>query len=88
METINLEVLGMSCGSCVKHVRQALEPLTGVSDVQVDLQSGHVRVTGALPQGAEALVTALSAAGYPSKVSLPAETIALPQKSARGCCCG
>lgn len=46
MTTIDLEVQGMSCGSCVKHVTQALQALTGVSGVEVDLPSGHVRVNG------------------------------------------
>ena len=41
MSTIDLEVQGMSCGSCVKHVTQALQALTGVSGVAVDLTSGH-----------------------------------------------
>jgi hypothetical protein len=30
MKTIDLQVEGMSCGSCVKHVTQALQPLPGV----------------------------------------------------------
>lgn len=29
MSTIDLQVEGMSCGSCVKHVTQALQPLPG-----------------------------------------------------------
>lgn len=37
MSTIDLEVEGMSCGSCVKHVKQALQPLTGVSGVEVGI---------------------------------------------------
>ena len=51
MKTIDLQVEGMSCGSCVKHVTHALQPLPGVSGVEVDLQSGHVRVSGELAQG-------------------------------------
>ena len=92
MNTIDLEVQGMSCGACVKHVTQALQPLAGVSGVDVDLQSGHVRVTGDLPQGGDSLAQVLTAAGYPAKLSTSAipTAIAVPQakKSGGGCCCG
>ena len=56
MKTIDLQVEGMSCGSCVKHVTHALQPLPGVSGVEVDLQSGHVRVSGELAQGSAPLM--------------------------------
>jgi copper chaperone len=84
MSTIDLEVEGMSCGSCVKHVTEALQPLTGVSAVEVDLPSGHVRVNGEFPQGSAALVLALSAAGYPAKLATSADSV--PQRKAGGCC--
>jgi copper chaperone len=86
MNTIDLEVEGMSCGSCVKHVTEALQPLTGVSAVAVDLQAGHVRVNGEFPQGSAALVAALAAAGYPAKLATSADSI--PQRKAGGCCGG
>ena len=74
MNTIDLQVEGMSCGSCVKHVTQALQSLAGVSDVAVDLQSGHVRVSGELAQGGDPLVAALAAAGYPAKLTTSSST--------------
>ena len=37
MSEINLNVSGMTCGSCVKHVTNALKALDGVVDVNVDL---------------------------------------------------
>jgi len=52
MNIVDLQVEGMRCGSCVKHVTQALQPLPGVSRVEVDLPSGRVRVSGELVQGA------------------------------------
>jgi len=88
MNTIHLEVQGMSCGACVKHVTQALQTLAGVSAVDVDLQSGHVRVTGELAQGGDSLLLALTAAGYPAKLSNSAASISQPKKSGGGCCCG
>ena len=88
MNTVDLEVQGMSCGACVKHVTQALQPLNGVSAVAVDLQSGHVKVSGDLQQGVDPLISALESAGYPAKLAGSADSIAAPKKSGGGCCCG
>lgn len=95
MNTIDLEVQGMSCGSCVNHVAQASKPIAGVSDVAVDLKSGHVRVSGSLDGGPERLLTALTEAGYPAKLAdgraftASAEApVADPKARRGGCCCG
>ena len=86
MTTIHLEVQGMSCGGCVKSVTAALTPLTGVSSVEVDLPTGHVTVNGDLVQGGDPLVLALTAAGYPAK--LTSATTATPATKKSGGCCG
>lgn len=70
MSTIELNVQGMSCGSCVKHVTEALQELAGVDGVEVDLQSGRVRVAGN-PDSA-VLLAALDDAGYPAQLAEPA----------------
>lgn len=92
MNTIDLEVQGMSCGSCVNHVTQALKPLRGVSEVAVDLQAGHVQVRGTFDAGAETLISALTAAGYPAKLATagasPAQRPATEPEARRGGCCG
>lgn len=97
MNTIDLEVQGMSCGSCVKHVTQALQTLSGVQQVDVDLPSGHVKVTGALRSDAQTLISALDAAGYPAKLSTSAGPLvdkpsggcgSSTGKAKGGCCCG
>lgn len=62
MQTIELNVQGMTCGSCVKHVTAALSQLAEVSSVDVDLSSGRVRVTGSA--NTEAMISALDSAGY------------------------
>ena len=85
MSTIHLEVQGMSCGGCVKSVTAALTPLPGVTGVDVDLSAGHVTVTGDLPQGGDPLVLALTAAGYPAKMT-SAMTAAPSVKKSGGCC--
>lgn len=94
MSTIDLEVQGMSCGSCVNHVTQALKPIPGVTDVAVDLKSGHVRVTGALDGDSQRLVSALTDAGYPARLadahaSAPTDkrVAAQPNTGRGGCCC-
>ena len=86
MNTIQLEVQGMSCGGCVKSVTSALKPLLGISSVDVDLPTGHVTVNGDLPQGGDPLVQALTAAGFPTK--LAASTIASTVIKKSGGCCG
>jgi copper chaperone len=87
MSSIELKVEGMSCGSCVKHIKEALAPLAGVEAVEVDLAAGQVRVTGT-PTSA-ALLAALDAAGYPAQ--LLAATTPIAGKAAGsasgGCCC-
>lgn len=94
MSTIGLDVQGMSGGSCVKHVTQALKPTNGVDDVAVDLQSGHVRVSGTFDAGADHLISALTAAGYPATLAgvraspSPENESAAAQTSGRGVCCG
>jgi copper chaperone CopZ len=88
MSTIHLEVQGMSCGGCVKNVTAALKPLAGVSTVDVDLQAGHVTVSGDLAQGADPLVLALTAAGYPAKLVTSTTTPAAPGAKKSGGCCG
>ena len=86
MNIIDLQVEGMSCGSCVEHVTQALQPLPGVSGVEVDLSSGRVRVSGELAQVGVFLVTTLTAASYPAKLATAVSTSsATSPPKASGC---
>jgi copper chaperone len=45
METIRINVEGMSCQHCVHAITQSVESLSGVSSVEVDLESKIVYVT-------------------------------------------
>ena len=63
MDTIELKIKGMSCGSCVSSVTHALQPVPGVDAVDVDLARGIARVSGNA-QAAPAMLAALAAAGY------------------------
>lgn len=60
-----LDVAGMSCGSCVRHVDHALRELEGVADVEVRLKEGRVSVQhDAEAAPVQRLVGALANAGY------------------------
>jgi copper ion binding protein len=53
---------GMSCGHCVKHVKEALEELSGVTKVEVDLASKTATLEG---DAADAdIKAAIEDAGY------------------------
>jgi copper chaperone len=62
-----LNVTGMTCHSCVRHVDDALRELAGVHKVQVQLREGKVLVKHD-PQSApvSAMMQALQDAGYDS----------------------
>ena len=63
MSTTTYQVTGMTCGHCVQAVTTEVSAIDGVSDVQVDLESGRVDVTG---EGItdEAVRAAVDEAGY------------------------
>ena len=77
----------MSCGGCAKSVTVALTRLPGVSEVNVDLSTGNVKVNGNLPEGGDPLVLALTVAGYPAEV-ITATTKSPPTIKKSGGCCG
>jgi Cu+-exporting ATPase len=101
METTELKVDGMTCGSCVASITKALKRVPGVEDVQVDLPSGIARVTGEhAGQQLAAFLAALSDAGYEASAKATAAS-ASPARQASchsqgaagsgkgpgGCCC-
>ncbi|MBD9599286.1 copper chaperone CopZ [Pseudomonas sp. 478] len=88
MNSTELQVEGMSCGSCVKHINAALQPLAGVGEVTVDLASGRVKVTG--DTQSDVLLSALKEAGYPASVLTEDKHESVKKKSGCGgssCCC-
>lgn len=63
-----LEVQGMTCPSCIRHVTTALKDLDGVGAVNVKLREGVVLVKHDLTQAPiTRLIDALADAGYESK---------------------
>lgn len=85
MSTIDLQVQGMTCGACVRHVIQALTPVVGVTDVAVDLGAGRARVEGDADHAA--LIAALVEAGYPARLDAKA-TPRTPSGAGCGSRCG
>jgi copper chaperone len=57
-------VSGMSCDHCINSVTTELMTLTGVSQVLVDLPTGHVQVTSTEPIPFEEISVAIDEAGY------------------------
>jgi len=95
MNSLDLEVEGMSCGACVKRVSQALYAVAGVEDVDVRLTTGCVHVKGVFPSGSAPLLQALAAAGYHAKDGTSGTTgndrqlsgCQTGMRSSGGCCC-
>lgn len=65
METITMNVKGMTCNGCVASVTRVLKAVPGVADVAVTLQPGAAKVTyDAARTGTPALKTAIEDAGF------------------------
>ena len=62
METVTLNVSGMTCGGCVRHAEKALRAVAGVAAVTIDLAQGTATVEGEASQ--DALAASVADAGY------------------------
>jgi len=62
MET--LKITGMSCGHCVQAVKQALENVDGLTNVQVHLETGEARFEQEKPVDMKVVKKAVQDAGY------------------------
>jgi copper chaperone len=60
--TRDYTVSGMTCSHCVLSVREEVSEVAGVRDVDVDLASGRLTVTGDVSD--EAVKAAVADAGY------------------------
>lgn len=68
-QTIELTVIGMTCGHCRAAVESALRDVSGVTAVSVDLEHGRAEVKG--EADLSSLVRAVEEAGYDAS---PAES--------------
>ena len=67
MQTTTYTVAGMTCGHCVNAVATEVGHLPGVTDVQVDLATGSVTVTGERDVEDDEVRAAVEEAGYELK---------------------
>src|SRR5215207_3551266 len=93
--TIKLSIGGMTCGSCVRHVTTALNGVTGVVHVDVDLHKNEAAVQHLLDSvNQRRLVASVQDAGYQASVTEwgPDVAEAVARSAAgggtTGCCCG
>lgn len=64
MESRTLMVTGMTCEHCEKAVRAEISAIPGVSQVEVDLASGEVKILAETAPEMAALRAAVEEAGY------------------------
>lgn len=65
MDSKTLDVKGMTCMGCVKSVKNVLEPIPGVANVEVVLETGKVTIGfDAAKTDTGAFKTAIEDAGY------------------------
>ncbi|HVM08515.1 MAG TPA: cation transporter [Acidimicrobiales bacterium] len=64
MTTTTIQVKGMTCGHCVNAVTEEVKKIGGVTDVDIDLESGNVTIASEAPVDPAALNAAVDEAGY------------------------
>jgi len=64
LQTTDLQVLGMTCDACGRHVTNALQQVPGVTEVHVDRHRGSAQVQHAESTSVDALIDAIDDAGY------------------------
>jgi copper chaperone len=69
MVNVNLKVTGMTCDHCRGRVETAIKSVAGVYGVYVDLSEGFAEIDfDDAKTSAEALVEAISTAGYEASI--------------------
>ena len=70
MKTLDLKIEGMTCGNCVRHVRQALEGVPGVEVASVEIGAAQIRVEDSAENTlVGSAIDAIDDAGYRAAVS-------------------
>lgn len=83
MQSVHLNVTGMTCGGCAHKVTQALQSVNGVSNVNVSVHEGKALVQfDERLTSPEQLKAAVQRAGYNVE---PASAAAAP-RGKHGCC--
>jgi Cu+-exporting ATPase len=66
--SIDLNISGMTCASCVRHVEKALQKVPGVSSVSVNLATESARVVSTQPLDSALLIHSVLDAGYEASI--------------------
>lgn len=67
MKTSVLEIEGMTCGSCVRHVGEALRSIDGVEAADVNLREGAAEIRhDPVRAPVSLLIDSLKAEGWPA----------------------
>lgn len=65
METLHLNISGMTCGGCARSVQTVIQALEGVAGVDVDWQAGSAIVSfNPESQNTAAIIEAVEDAGF------------------------
>ncbi len=64
MSVASFNVVGMSCGHCVGSVTSEVSKLHGVTNVDVDLETGSVTVESEQPVDPDEFAAAIDEAGF------------------------
>jgi copper chaperone CopZ len=75
MTTTQLDVQGMTCGNCVRHVETALKGVPNVEGVEVSLSQKQATVRHADGVDVQTLVSAVEEEGYSARPATGVESI-------------
>jgi copper chaperone len=67
MVETHFSVKGMKCGGCIAKATEAVSVLPGFASAEFDLKNGRAVVKGSVDP--QAVVNALTKAGYPAEVN-------------------
>jgi copper chaperone len=68
METLEMNVANVKCNGCAANIKNGLADMAGIEQVEVDVPSGLVTVSGSA-LAREAIGAKLAELGYPEKAA-------------------
>lgn len=67
--TMTLKVDNVKCGGCVSAIKNRLLSIAGIDSVEVEIETGRVRIVGARTIDQKKVVSDLEGMGYPLNLS-------------------
>lgn len=67
---LELDVGGMTCGSCARAIERALSSMAGVAQARVDASTGRTVVTGSA--SVAQVISSIEAMGYTARIAIGA----------------